>query len=146
MIVILLSSISKLQHALLPPKMLRARKHAPTIDFSIVFTLDSHLSLSKNLGARHMGRVPKSHSIHVQNPTKSPFLNKDLVWRSGICHGGQNKVTIQFVYVPYARISKFLEGECGDTSTCVEWNVYKNCPNQTNVKQPIIKNHLGHTW
>ncbi len=42
-----------------------------------------------------MGRVPKSHSIHVQNPTKSPFSNKDLVWTSGIHHGGQNKVTIQ---------------------------------------------------
>jgi hypothetical protein len=48
-----------------------------------------------------MGRVAKSHSIHVQNSTKSPFSNKDLVWRSEICHGGQNKVTIQFAYVPY---------------------------------------------
>jgi hypothetical protein len=61
-----------------------------------------------------MGRVPKSHSIHVQNPTKSIFSNKDLVWKSGICHGGQNKVTIQFAYVPYAFISEFLEGEQGD--------------------------------
>ncbi len=59
-----------------------------------------------------MGRVPKSHSIHVQNPTKCSFSNKDLVWRFGICHGGQNKVTIQFAYVPYARILEFLEGEC----------------------------------
>jgi len=63
-----------------------------------------------------MGRVPKSHSIHVQNPTKSPFSNKDLVWRSEICHGGQNKVTIQFAYIPYVCISKFLEGERGDTN------------------------------
>ncbi len=55
-------------------------------------------------------------------------------------------MTIQFVYVPYARISEFLEGEWGDTSTPVEWNVYKNFPNQTNVKQPIIKNDLEHTW
>jgi hypothetical protein len=58
-----------------------------------------------------MARVPKSHSIHVQNPTKSPFSNKDLVWTSGIRHGGQNKMTIQFAYVPYAHISKFVEGE-----------------------------------
>jgi hypothetical protein len=65
-----------------------------------------------------MGRVPKSHSIHVQNPTKSPFSNKDLVWTSGIHHGEQNKVTIQFAYVPYARISEFLEGERRDTM----WN------------------------
>jgi hypothetical protein len=75
-----------------------------------------------------MGRVPKSHSIHVQNPTKSLFSNKDLVWRSEIHHGGQNKVTIKFSYVPYARISEFLEGERGDTNTPVEWNVYKKIP------------------
>jgi hypothetical protein len=60
------------------------------------------------------GRVPKSHSIHVENPTKSHFSNKDLVWTLGIRHGGQNKATIQFSYVPYVRISKFLEGEQGD--------------------------------
>jgi len=93
-----------------------------------------------------MGRVPKSHFIHVQNPTKSFFSNKDLVWRSELCHGGQNKVTIQFAYVPYVRISKFLEDERRDMSTPVEWDVYKNFPNQTDVKQPTIKNHLGHTW
>jgi len=75
-----------------------------------------------------MGRVPKSHSIHVQNPTKSPFSNKDLVWKSGICYGGQNKVTIQFAYVPYGCILEFLEGEQGDTSIPVELNVYKNFP------------------
>jgi hypothetical protein len=40
-----------------------------------------------------MGRVPKSHSIHVQNPAKSLFSNKGLVWRYGIRHEGQNKVT-----------------------------------------------------
>jgi hypothetical protein len=68
------------------------------------------------------------------------------VWTSGIRHGGQNKVTIQFAYVPYARISKFLEGERGDMNTLVEWNVYKNFPSQTDVKQPTIKNHLMHTW
>jgi hypothetical protein len=55
-------------------------------------------------------------------------------------------MTIQFAYVPYARISKFLEGEQGDTNTPVEWNVNKNFPSQTNVKQPTIKNHLEHTW
>jgi hypothetical protein len=93
-----------------------------------------------------MGRVPKSHSIHVQNPTESLFSNKDLVWTSAIRHGGQNKVTIQFAYVPYARISEFLEGERGDMSTLVEWNVYKNFPSQMDVKQPTIKNHLRHTW
>ncbi len=79
-------------------------------------------------------------------PTKSPFSNKNLVWTSRIHHGRQNKVTIQFAYVPYARISEFLEGERGDTSTHVEWNVYKNFPSQMDVKQPTIKNHLGHTW
>jgi hypothetical protein len=56
-------------------------------------------------------KVPKSHSIHVQNPTKSPFSNKELVWMFEICHGGQNKVNIQFAYVLFACILKFLEGE-----------------------------------
>jgi hypothetical protein len=93
-----------------------------------------------------MGRVPKSHSNHVQNPTKSFFSNKDLVWKSKIRHGGQNKMTIQFVYVPYVGILEFLEGERGDTNTHVEWNVYKNFLNQMDVKQPTIKNHLGHMW
>jgi hypothetical protein len=93
-----------------------------------------------------MGKVPKSHSIHVQNPTKSPFSNKDLVCTSRIRHGGQNKMTIQFAYVPYARILEFLEGERRDTSTPMEWNVYKNFPSQMDVKQPTIKNHLGYTW
>jgi hypothetical protein len=55
-------------------------------------------------------------------------------------------MTIQFVYVPYARISEFLEGEQGDMITLVEWNVYKNFPSQMDVKQTTIKNHLGHTW
>jgi hypothetical protein len=65
---------------------------------------------------------------------------------SGIRHERQNKVTIQFAYVPYAHILEFLEGELGDMSTLVEWNVYKNFSNQTDVKQPTIKNHLEHTW
>jgi hypothetical protein len=95
-----------------------------------------------------MERVPKSHSIHVQNPTKSPFSNKDLVWTSGIHHEGQNKVTIQFVYVPYARISEFLQGERGDTSTHVEWNVYKSFskPNRcqaTNYQKPPQANMVN---
>jgi hypothetical protein len=97
------------------------------------------------------GRVPKSHSIHVQNPTKSFFSNKDLVWRSGIRHGRQNKVTIQFAYVPYFHISKFLEGERGDTNTHVDWNVYKtfqakwmlsNQPSKTTSS--ICGKHLWH--
>jgi len=93
-----------------------------------------------------MGRVPKSYSIHVQNPTKSLFSNKDLVWRFRIRHGGQNKVTIQFAYVPYARILEFLEGEQEDMSTPMEWNVYKKISSQMDIKQPIIKNHFEHTW
>jgi hypothetical protein len=49
-----------------------------------------------------------------KTPPSPFFSNKDLVWRFGIRHGGQNKVTIQFAYVPYVRISQFLEGERGD--------------------------------
>jgi len=55
-------------------------------------------------------------------------------------------MTIQFGYVPYARISEFLEGERRDTRTPMEWNVYKNFPSEMDVKQPTIKNHFRHTW
>jgi len=53
---------------------------------------------------------------------------------------------IQFTYVPYVCIPKFLEGERGDTNTPMEWNVYKKILSQTLIKQPIIKNHLKHRW
>jgi hypothetical protein len=54
-------------------------------------------------------------------------------------------MTNQFAYVPYVHIPEFLEGEWGDMNTPVEWNVYKNFPNQTDVKKPTFINHLGHT-
>jgi hypothetical protein len=63
-----------------------------------------------------------------------------------IHHGEQNKMNIQFAYVTYVRILELLEGERGDTGTPMEWNVYKNFPSQVDIKQPIIKNHLMHTW
>jgi len=53
LLIILPSPISELQHAPLPLKVLRAKEHAPIPYFSIVFTSNSHLSLSKSLGARH---------------------------------------------------------------------------------------------
>jgi hypothetical protein len=81
-----------------------------------------------------MGRVPKSYSIHVRNPTKSPFSNKYLVWTFKIRNGGQNKMNIEFAYVPYVRIPKFLEGKQGDMGTFMEWNVYKKISSQTYFK------------
>jgi hypothetical protein len=59
-------------------------------DYRIINYLGAGIVLIPSI----MGKVPKSHSNHVQNPTKSLFSNKDLVWRSKIRHGGQNKVTI----------------------------------------------------
>ncbi len=53
MLVIRPSPISELLHALLPPKVLRAKECATTSNSSIVFTLESHLSLSRNLGVGH---------------------------------------------------------------------------------------------
>jgi hypothetical protein len=46
--------ITRSSTPLYPPKMLRAKERAPTLDYSDVFILDTHLSLSKNLGACHM--------------------------------------------------------------------------------------------
>jgi hypothetical protein len=51
MLVTLPSPISKLQHTLLPLKVLQARERATTPRFSDVFSLDSHLSPLKSLGA-----------------------------------------------------------------------------------------------
>jgi hypothetical protein len=36
---------------LYPPQVLQAMERAPTPDYSVVFTLDSHLNLSRSLGA-----------------------------------------------------------------------------------------------
>jgi hypothetical protein len=69
---------------------------------------------------------PKPHQIH--------FLKQRLIVKVWIHHGGQNKMTIQFAYVPYVPILEFLEGERRDMNTPMEWNVYKNFPNQMNVK------------
>jgi len=55
-------------------------------------------------------------------------------------------VTIQFAYVPYAHIQNSWKVNEGIRTPLWKWNVYKNFPSQTDVKQPIIKNHFGHTW
>jgi hypothetical protein len=93
-----------------------------------------------------MGRTPKSQPIKVQNLTKVPFSNKDLVWTNGVQHGGQNKMLIEIAYVPYVRVLKFLEGEQKDMGALMEWHIHKNLSSQMDVKHPIIKNHLKHTW
>ncbi len=59
-------------------------------------------------------------------------------------------MTIQFAYVPYTRISEFLEGEQGDMNTLVEWNVYKKFPSQSMSSNQLSKTTLGirdkHLW
>jgi hypothetical protein len=48
-----------------------------------------------------MGQTPLSHSIEIQNSTKPPFSNLDLVWKDGFRHGSQNKVAIETAYIPH---------------------------------------------
>jgi hypothetical protein len=55
-------------------------------------------------------------------------------------------VAIEIVYIPYVRVSKFLQGERGDMQIEVEWNIFNNLSPQENVKNLKIKNHLRHTW
>jgi hypothetical protein len=56
-------------------------------------------------------------------------------WCEKVGHGSRNKVAIEFTYIPYACVLKFLESERGDVQTLVEWNKHKNLPpRQTNVK------------
>jgi hypothetical protein len=49
-----------------------------------------------------MGMILKSQSIEIQNPSKSPVPKVDLVWTIDKCHGGQNKVSIEFAYILHA--------------------------------------------
>ncbi len=55
-------------------------------------------------------------------------------------------MAIEIVYIPYVRVSKFLQGERGDMQIEVEWNIFNNLSPQENVKNLKIKNHLRHTW
>jgi hypothetical protein len=91
-----------------------------------------------------MGRTPLSQSIEIQNLTKSPLSNVDLVWKDGFKHGGQNKVVIETTYIPHACVSKFLQGEQGDTQIMVKWNISKTFSLQQDVKNLTINNHFGH--
>jgi hypothetical protein len=56
-LIILLNPIPELQHALLPPKCYEPKSMSPTLCSFVVFTLDSYLSLSGNLGMRHKQNV-----------------------------------------------------------------------------------------
>jgi hypothetical protein len=82
-----------------------------------------------------MGQAPKVQSKQVQNPTKLPFSNVDLVWVKSEDHGGSNKKSID---VTYAHVQDILEGKWGDLCAPMEWNIHKNMLAQKNVKNPII--------
>jgi len=94
----------------------------------------------------NMGQIPKSQSIQIQSPIKSPFSNVDLVWTPRVRHGGTNKVSIEIAYIAHARVCEFLEGDRSDVETLVEWNTHKNLPPQKDIKTPSIKKHLGYNW
>jgi hypothetical protein len=142
-------------------------------DMGIVMGIPSHnIDLKKTMYVLHLGfcsminvyRIVYSFGVGIcpssfnhGKDSKVPFhscpkphqvlvFKQGLGGRSKICHGRQNKVTIQFAYVPYACIFEFLEVKRGDTSTIMDSIVYKNFPSQTDVKQPTIKNHLRPTW
>jgi hypothetical protein len=70
----------------------------------------------------------------------------DLVWKYGLRHGNQNKVTIETTYIPHAHVFEFLQGEQGDMQIVIKWNISKNLSPQQDVKKPTIKNHLEHIW
>ncbi len=70
----------------------------------------------------------------------------DLVWTPRVMHGGTNKILIKIAYITHACVCEFLEGEQSDVETLVEWNMHKNLPPRKDIKTPLIKNHLSHTW
>jgi hypothetical protein len=58
-----------------------------------------------------MGHASKSQFIEIQNPTKSPFNNMDLVWKKDVRHGRAHLIDVKCAYIPHARISKNLNSE-----------------------------------
>ncbi len=108
---------------------------------SLFFLVQSAQGIVSN-----MGRASKSQYIEIQNPTKSPFNNMDLVWKKDVWHGGAHIIEVECAYIPHARIPEFLNGERSHEDSLMEWNIYKRVPSQENVKMPRIQNHLGHIW
>jgi hypothetical protein len=41
-----------------------------------------------SLAIPSMGQISLSQSIEIQNSTKSPFLNVDMMWKDGFKHEG----------------------------------------------------------
>ncbi len=105
--------------------------------FLVGHILDNHII---------MGWIPKSQIKEVQNHTKSPFSNLDLVWKKGEWHGSTNKISIECSSIPHGHVHEFLEGEWGDLHTPIEWNIFKNALPQKNIKITTIKHHLMHIW
>jgi len=91
------------------------------------------------------GLNSQGQNIQLQNPTKPPFSNVDLVWVKGECYRGSNKKSFDVAYIPYAHVQDFLEGEWGDLHTPMEWNIHNNMPTRKDVKNPTIWHHLKHT-
>jgi hypothetical protein len=61
------------------PKVLRAKERAPTPYFFIVFTLDSHLNLSRSLGVRQLCSYPPGSNKYVMEPKGFlMYLNKGI--------------------------------------------------------------------
>ncbi len=87
---------------------------------SLFFLVQSAQGIVSN-----MGRVSKSQYIEIQNPTKSPFNNMDLVWKKDVRHGGAHIIEVKCAYIPHARISEFLYDERSHEDSPMEWNIYK---------------------
>jgi hypothetical protein len=93
-----------------------------------------------------MGWTPLSQSIEIQNLAKSPFSNVDLVWKDGFRHGNQNKLAIETAYIPHACVFYFF-ARWTKVYANYDWvNISKNLSLQEDVKKPMMKNHLGHSW
>jgi hypothetical protein len=115
---------------------------------SMLISFDMGVSFVGHILDNHiiMGWTSKSQIIEVQNPTKSPFPNPNLVWKKGEWHGSTNKISIECSPIPHGCVHEFLEGEWGDLHSLIERNIFKNVPTQNIIKNTTIKHHLGHTW
>ncbi len=121
MLVTLPSPIPKLQHAPLPLKMLRAKEHALTPCFSVVFSLDSHLSPLRSLGVRRI----HCFAISSFNVCWDFYIgtNNTPKTLSFCMHDNDNDGFFKFTYLKHCIPS----WQCFCSSSALCWRLHSSC-------------------
>jgi hypothetical protein len=67
-----------------------------------------------------MGKIPNSHSIHVQNPTKSPFSNK--TWCGGSKYVMEGKIKWPFNLLMFNTLASYNSWKVNEGIRTPLWN------------------------